>query len=247
MTSLPTSAATTLNRMAERQVFDRDALNALLDETLIAHIAAVVDGEPLVIPMAFARDGDAILIHLSTGAGAALRAGREAAPLAISVCAVDALVYATTLYDSSMNYRSAVVHGVPEVVLGEAKNAALELIAAKLMPGRAAEVPENSRRELAGTLVLRIPITTVSMKARSGEPGVSERLDDGAWAGLLPLLQSWGEPATATFVAGGVEVAASVGARVGGTVGARAGGTVDGGAGVAAGGSARGSRVPVLG
>ena len=169
--------------------------------------------------MAFARDDDAILIHLSTGAGAALRAGREAAPLAISVCAVDALVYATTLYDSSMNYRSAVVHGVPEVVLGEAKNTALELIAAKLMPGRAVEVPENSRRELAGTLVLRIPITTVSMKARSGEPGVSERLNDGAWAGLLPLVQSWGEPVTATFVAGGVDVAASVEARIGGAVG----------------------------
>ena len=153
MTSLPTLRATTLNRMAERQVFDRDALYALLDQTLIAHVAAVVDGRA-------AGDSDGLRarrrchpLHLSTGAGAALRAGREAAPLAVSVCAVDALVYATTLYDSSMNYRSAVVHGLPEVVLGDAEKRRTRphRREADARAGRP-RFPRTSRRELAGTL-----------------------------------------------------------------------------------------------
>ncbi|THG36138.1 pyridoxamine 5'-phosphate oxidase family protein [Glaciibacter flavus] len=213
MDSLPTSVDTTLNRMPDRQVLDRAALHALLDEELIAHVSAVVRGQALTIPMAFARDGDGILLHLSTGAGTALRAGGDATPLTVSVCAVDALVYATTLYDSSMNYRSAVIHGVPEALHGSAKEAALAVIADKLMPGRAAEVPENSRRELAGTLVLRVPITTVSMKARAGDPSESDRLDDGAWAGLLPAVRTWGAPVTASFTPAGIASPPSVTGR----------------------------------
>ncbi|WP_419819391.1 hypothetical protein [Glaciibacter flavus] len=74
-------------------------------------------------------------------------------------------------------------------------------------------MPENSRRELAGTLVLRVPITTVSMKARTGDPSESERLDDGAWAGLLPAVRTWGAPVTAAFTPAGIASPPSVTGR----------------------------------
>ncbi|MET1017635.1 MAG: pyridoxamine 5'-phosphate oxidase family protein, partial [Leifsonia flava] len=123
------------------------------------------------------------------------------------------LVYAGTLYDSSMNYRSAVVYGVP-VVLGEQeKGAALDAIAAKLMPGRSGEVPTSTRRELAATQVLRIPISDFAMKARTGDPSASDGADPSAWIGVLPMTRAWGEPLIAASVDPATVVPESVSVR----------------------------------
>ena len=177
---------------------EQAAAYTVLDEALISHVAAVTPAGPLVIPMAFARDGDALLVHCSTGAGLALRSGGPDSRLAVSVAILDGLVYAGTLYDSSMNYRSVVVYGVP-VVLGDAeKEAALDVITAKLMPGRSSEVPTSTRRELAATQVLRIPISDFAMKERTGDPSPSDEADPLAWTGVLPLSRTWGEPRTAS-------------------------------------------------
>ena len=108
VTMTNTTAPRRIRRLAERQTTDRDALFALLDEELVGHLAAVVDGSPVVVPMGFARDGEHLLVHGSTGGGFALRAAAERATVAFSVTAVDGLVYARSLFDSSMNYRSAV-------------------------------------------------------------------------------------------------------------------------------------------
>ncbi|MET0975525.1 MAG: pyridoxamine 5'-phosphate oxidase family protein [Leifsonia sp.] len=213
MTTIDNPQSTRIRRLSERQVDDRDALYALLDEALIAHVAAATPAGPLVIPMAFARDGDGLLVHCSTGAGLALRSGGSDGRLALSVAILDGLVYAGTLYDSSMNYRSAVVYGVPAVVAEEEKEAGLSLIAAKLMPGRSNEVPTSTRRELAATQVLRIPIADFAMKARSGDPSPNDEADPSVWTGVLPLTRRWGEPRMAATLDPATVVPESVAVR----------------------------------
>ena len=191
-----TTSPRRIRRLAERQTTNRDALFALLDDELVGHLTAVVDGAPVVVPMGFARDGEHLLVHGSTGGGFALRAAAERATVAFAVTALDGLVFARSLFDSSMNYRSAVVYGVLEPVDDERADAALLALSERLMPGRSAEVRAITRKEIAATRVLRLALDDVVMKARAAGP--SEDPDDGedhtVWAGVVPLERAWGAP-----------------------------------------------------
>jgi nitroimidazol reductase NimA-like FMN-containing flavoprotein (pyridoxamine 5'-phosphate oxidase superfamily) len=208
---LPVTARTQVRRLPERQRTDRELLHAIVDEALIAHVAVVRDGLPVVIPFAVARDGDDLLLHGSTGAGL-LRAAGSAAPISVAITHVDALVVARSSFDNSMNYRSVVAFGTPQVVEGEAKTEALKILTDHLLPGRWDEVRASTRRELAATLVLRLPLDEVSVKVRDAPATVTE--DDGedrrVWAGLLPLRMVTADPITHPEVPAGVEVPASV-------------------------------------
>ena len=214
MTTTTTSAQRRIRRLAERQTHDRDALFGLLDSELVGHLAASVDGIPVVVPMGFARDGDHVLVHGSTGGGFALRAAAERATVAFAVTALDGLVFARSLFDSSMNYRSAVVYGVLEAVEGEQADAALLALSERLMPGRSAEVRAITRKEVAATRVLRLPLDDVVMKVRAAGP--SEAVDDGEdhtiWAGVMPLGRAWGAPVPSGLTPAGTLTPKSVAA-----------------------------------
>lgn len=207
-----TTPARRIRRLAERQTTDRDELFALLDGELVGHLAAVVDGAPVVVPMGYARDGEHLLVHGSTGGGFALRAAAERATVAFAVTALDGLVFARSLFDSSMNYRSAVVYGVLEPVDGEQADAALLALSERLMPGRSAEVRAMTRKEIAATRVLRLPLDDVVMKARAA--GASEDPDDGedhaVWAGVVPLERTWGAPVPSPLTPAGTPTPDSV-------------------------------------
>ena len=116
-----------LGRHAERGRQERAELDALLDEVLAGTLSTVVDGRPWVVPMLFARDGDRVLLHGSTGAGA-LRHVAAGAPAVLSVTVVDGLVVAHSTFDSSANYRSAVIHGELRPLDGEHRTEALTRI-----------------------------------------------------------------------------------------------------------------------
>jgi uncharacterized protein len=208
---LSISDATRIGRIAERQVTDRRVLYDILDRALVAHVAVVRDGMPVVIPFACARDGDSLLLHGSTGAGL-LREAAGGAPISVGVTLVDGLVVARSVFDNSMNYRSVVAFGVPEVLDGEAKERALHRLVDHLLPGREGEVRPSNRRELAATLVLRLPLDRVSVKVRA--EAVTVEPDDGedrsVWAGVLPTVTVAGEPVAHPDVAEGVAVPASV-------------------------------------
>lgn len=208
--ALEVTDETRIRREPHRQVTDREALHAILDEALVAHLAVVRDGLPVVLPFACARDGDALLLHGSTGAGGMrLAAGM---PVSVAVTHVDGLVFARTTFESSMRFRSAVVHGVPEVLTGEDRSRALLTLSDHLFPGRTAEVRANSPKELAATLVLRLPLDRVSVKIAAGPPEVLP--DDveprEVWAGIVPLALAAGEPVPAPDVPAGVAVPESV-------------------------------------
>ena len=203
-----------IRRLAERQTTDRDALFTLLDRELVGHLAAVVDGAPVVVPTGYARVGEHLLVHGSTGGGFALRAASDRSTVAFSVTALDGLVFARSLFDSSMNYRSAVVYGVLEPVDDEQADAALLALSERLMPGRAAEVRAITRKEIAATRVLRLALDDVVMKTRAA--GASEAPDDGedhsVWAGVVPLERTWGAPETSPLTPEGTPIPDSVAA-----------------------------------
>ncbi|NUT99087.1 MAG: pyridoxamine 5'-phosphate oxidase family protein [Saccharothrix sp.] len=202
-TSPPTEPAplsptdrSTIKRGKHRAVTDRDALHAVLDNALFCHLAVVVDGAPLVLPTGFGRDGDRIFLHGSTGA----RSLREAAtgiPVCVAVTILDGVVYARSVFDHSMNYRAAVIHGTAVPVTDpDEKSHALRLLTEHIAPGSWDYARKPTPKELAATSVLALDLTEASVKIRSGPPGDED--DDVAanakWAGVLPLHSTWGKP-----------------------------------------------------
>jgi nitroimidazol reductase NimA-like FMN-containing flavoprotein (pyridoxamine 5'-phosphate oxidase superfamily) len=181
-----------------------------LDATLIGHVGLVVDGHPLVVPTAIARDGDRVLIHGSTGSGW-LRRVATGADVCLTVTALDGLVIARSAFESSMHYRSAVLFGRLDPVPDSAAEAALDRLTETMLPGRSAEVRRPTPRELSATLVLALPIERWSLKISAGWP--DDPPDDvagPAWAGVVPLHTTPGPPQTAPDLRSGIVVPPSV-------------------------------------
>ncbi|HET8640726.1 MAG TPA: pyridoxamine 5'-phosphate oxidase family protein [Pseudonocardiaceae bacterium] len=205
---LEVTARTKVTRLPYRQVTDRQVLYEVLDAGLVAHVALCDGGLPVVLPVGYARDDDRLLIHGSTGGGL-LRKAAAGAPVAVGVTLLDGLVYARSLFDSSMNYRSVVVFGQASPVRDEAKPRALRLLAERLMPGRWDEVREPNGKELAATLVLELPLAEASVKIRTGPPSEEDPPEPAlpgrprAWAGVLPLHTVTGSPVPAPDVEAG--------------------------------------------
>ena len=210
MSTLPATGRTRVTRLRERQVVDRAALHDVLDAALVAHVGLVRDGAAVVLPMGCARRGEALLLHGSTGGGL-LRAAASGAALTATVTVLDGLVYAGTAFDSSMNYRSAMVVGTAAVLEGEEAVEALRVLTEHLMPGRWDEVPAPTARELAATLVLSLPLDEASVKVRTGGPSDPPQ-PGGPWTGVLPLALAAGEPVPADGLPAGTAVPGTVAA-----------------------------------
>jgi nitroimidazol reductase NimA-like FMN-containing flavoprotein (pyridoxamine 5'-phosphate oxidase superfamily) len=179
-----------LRRFPEQGVTDRTALDALLDSQWMGVLSCVADGLPLAVPMLYARDGDRLLLHGSTGAGA-LRRVADGAPAVLTVVALDALVVAPTTFESSVNYRSATIRGQLQTLGDDARAASLDRFSEVLIPGRTDEVRAPNRKELAATLALALPIDPDGWLLKVADdwpatPAESEA-DEDVWSGLVPM------------------------------------------------------------
>jgi uncharacterized protein len=195
MSDLEPTPRTTLRRLPERGHFDRATVNAILDEALVCHVGFVRDGQPFVIPTIHAREGDHVLVH-GSAASRMLKTLQGGVPVCLTATLLDGLVLARSAFNHSMNYRSVVVLGEARAVTEpREKWDALHAIVEHVAPGRWREVREPSAKELAATLVLRLPIEEASAKVRTGPPHDDE--EDYAlecWAGVLPLRLTPGAP-----------------------------------------------------
>ena len=179
---------TALRRHRERAQYDRDAVYAILDEGFICHAACAVDGTVWMIPTAYGRDGDHLLLH-GAAANHVLKAAAAGAELTVTVTLIDGLVLARSTFHHSLNYRSVVVFGQAiEVTDPVEKAEALTVIVEHMLPGRTDDARSPTGRELASTRVLRLPLDEVSAKVRTGGP-IDDAEDMGlpVWAGVLPL------------------------------------------------------------
>ena len=206
----PTSR-TRLVRHPERGRFDRALVHHVLDEGLVCHVGFVTGGQPFVIPTVHARVGDHLYVH-GSAASRMLRTLAGGTPVCVTVTLLDGLVLARSAFHHSVNYRSVVVLGtaVP-VVDPDEKEAALHALVEHVLAGRMADVRPPSPKELAATLVLRLPIEEASAKVRTGPP-VDDEGDYGrtTWAGVLPLAVAAGEPVPDPRLPHGVPVPAAV-------------------------------------
>lgn len=189
---------TTVRRQPARGSFDAGLVHAILDEAWVAHVGFAADGVPMVIPMAHWRVGDRLFLH-GAPASRLMRTLRDGGEICVTVTLIDGLVLARSAFHHSMNYRSVVILGQPELVADEAeKRAILDAFVEKVAPGRAAEVRGANAGELAGTLLLALPIVEASAKVRQGPPKDDEAdLALPVWAGEIPLRLVAGDPVPA--------------------------------------------------
>ncbi|MFD9703600.1 pyridoxamine 5'-phosphate oxidase family protein [Lentzea sp. NPDC059081] len=183
----------TIKRGKNRAVQDRQVLYDILDAGLVCHLAVEVDGAPFLVPTAYGRDGNRIFLHGSTGSQS-IRSMIEGKPVCVAVTLVDGVVYSRSVFHHSMNYRSAIVHGIAKVA--EDPEHALKVIVEHVTPGSWDYARSPSKKELAATVALEIDLTEASVKVREGGPG-EEPADLEAnlvWGGHLPLVRTWGAP-----------------------------------------------------
>jgi len=185
---------TRLRRRAQRGDFDVATIHAIVDDAYVAHVGFVVDGAPRVLPMTYARVGDALYLH-GAAANAMLRAA-AGTEVCVTITLLDGLVLARAALKHSMNYRSVVVFGTASTVEdGIEKRAALDAIVEHSVPGRATVARPPTAAEVHTTLVLRVPITEASAKVRTGGPNDDDAdLDHAVWAGHVPLRLVPGAP-----------------------------------------------------
>ncbi|MCQ4084865.1 pyridoxamine 5'-phosphate oxidase family protein [Streptomyces sp. RB6PN25] len=184
-------------RSRERASWDRDLVHSVLDEGYVCHLGFVRDGAPVVLPTLYARVGERLYVHGSTGSRPLRGAGEEAGlPVCLTVTLVDGIVLARSAFHHSINYRSVVVHGTAYEVTDPAERAtALDALVNHIVPGRADDSRRANAKELAATAVIRLDLEEVSAKIRSGGPNDDpEDLTLPYWSGVLPVVPAYGTP-----------------------------------------------------
>jgi nitroimidazol reductase NimA-like FMN-containing flavoprotein (pyridoxamine 5'-phosphate oxidase superfamily) len=208
---LTKTEAVTVRRKTERADYRRASANAILDEALVAHVGIIVDDQPFVIPMAFGRDGNRLILHGSR-ATRLLRALDDGCAVCVTVTLVDGVVLARSQFHTSMNYRSLVIVGVARHLDDPAeKRRAMEALVDHVVPGRTAEARPPTESELAQITAIEIPINTASVKARTeGVLDEPEDLDLDVWAGVVPVTTQFGAPIPEPDLRAGMELPPSV-------------------------------------
>ncbi|HET6167564.1 MAG TPA: pyridoxamine 5'-phosphate oxidase family protein [Marmoricola sp.] len=204
MTRPPTDR-TRLRRLPEKGVEDVAVMHAILDAARVAHVAFVHDGHPVNVPTGAARDGDRLLLHGSTGSRL-YRHLAEGADVCVTVTLLDGMVLARSAFESSMHYRSVMVFGRTAVLPDADKVTALRAMSEAWLPGRWDTLRPPNPKELAATMVLALPLDEWSVKVSDGPPeDPAEDLDAPVWAGVLPIVTSYGDPVPAPDLRGDPE------------------------------------------
>jgi uncharacterized protein len=188
---------TTVRRLPERGRYDRETVDAILDEAYICHLGLVdPEGRPFVVPTIHARVGDDLYVHGSPASRALRTADKAPIDACVAVTIVDGLVLARSAFHHSMNYRSVVVYGPATRVEDlDEKRTALHAVVEHVLRDRSDGSREPNTKELKGTLVLRIPLDESSAKVRTGGPkDDDEDMDLDVWAGVVPLRLVPGAP-----------------------------------------------------
>ena len=206
------SDRTRIRRIAEHGHYDRRTIDAILDAGLVAHVGLVDPmGSPVVVPMAYARVGDRVIVHGSV-ASRTVRAGASGVAMCVTVTLLDGLVVARSLFESSFRYRSVVVMGDAVAIDDPVEKLDLLLrLSEHLMPGRTTEARHPSIKELAATRLFALALDETSAKVNDGFPTDDPAdLDLDVWAGVVPMRTVLDQPIDAPDLRAGLAVDPSV-------------------------------------
>lgn len=197
MSTASPSKRTRVRRHPERGRYERETIDAILDEGFHGHLAFVLDGQPYAMPMLYVRSGDQLFLHGSVKSrliGAAV----EGARLCFTVTLIDGLVMARAAFTHSVNYRTVVVLGQGRAVRERAEKLhAMDLLVDHVIPGRTNDARQADAKELKATEIIALPIEEASAKVRTGPPKDKDSdLEMPIWAGVLPVALRAGEPVT---------------------------------------------------
>lgn len=200
-----------VRQLREKAAYDQETVHAVLDAGLVAHVAFVQDGEPIVVPMLYGREGETLFLHGARKARV-IRLLEGTGAVCVNVTLLDGLVYARSAFASSMNYRSTTVFGKARLVDGrDDKLNALRIISECTMPGRWDEVRESLENEIKMTGVIAVDIESASAKISAGVPDDEDiDLDTPIWAGVLPLESRFTSLQGDDLVQDGVEPSAAL-------------------------------------
>ena len=200
-----------VRQLREKAAYDRATVHRILDAGLCAHAAFVQDGQPVVVPMLYGRDGETLFLH-GARKSRVVRLLEQTMTVCINVTLLDGLVFARSTFNSSMNYRSVTVHGPARLIDDhEEKRRALHVISESTMPGRWDEVRDSLDKEVKMTGIIAVSIESASAKISAGMPDDEDfDLDAPVWAGVLPLEQRFTELQADALVRDGQEPSAAL-------------------------------------
>lgn len=212
----PQNRQNTVRQLRHKAAYDKETVHAILDAGLLAHVAFVQDGLPVVVPMLYGRSDETVYLHGARKARI-IRMLADTGTACMNVTLVDGLVFARSAFNSSMNYRSVTVFGNARLIEDDAKKRiALRRITECTMPGRWDELREPLERELRMTGVIALDIDSASAKVAAGMP--EDEPDDygiPVWAGVLPLRAQFTKLQTDDRVLDGVQASEAVRAMEG--------------------------------
>lgn len=191
--TLPDSGLTRHRRLREQGSWDRDDLDSILADGMICHLGVIVDGHPMVVPTVYGSDGHTVYFHGSVASRSLVAAPRST--VCLTVTHLDGLVLARSVFEHGVNYRSAMVHGVPRHVTDpDEKLAGLRHLTDHIAPGQWGYARRPSHKELAATVLLALSLEHASVKIRTGAPDDGDGPDGElpVWAGVLSLHTAWG-------------------------------------------------------
>ncbi|MER5963790.1 pyridoxamine 5'-phosphate oxidase family protein [Streptomyces sp. NPDC002057] len=217
---LAVTGRTRLRRLREQGSHRRADLDAVLGAGFLCHLGVTVDGSTMVVPTVYGVEGDQLYLHGSVASRSLVRAPE--ATVCVTVTHVDGLVLARSVFEHGVNYRCAMVYGVPRVVTDpDERLRGLRALTEQSAPGQWEYVRQPSRKELAATVLLALDLTEASVKTRSGPPddGDSEDAALGLWAGVLPVVTTFGAPVTDPLLPAGSVPPVHVASRAGRVLG----------------------------
>ncbi|UYB44360.1 pyridoxamine 5'-phosphate oxidase family protein [Streptomyces sp. Je 1-4] len=182
------------HRLREQGSLDRNDLDAILKAGFVCHLGVTVDSNLLVIPTVYGTDGTTLYFHGSV-ASRSLVASPDAS-VCVTVTHIDGLVLARSVFEHGVNYRSAMIFGIPRPITDpEEKWTGLRCLTEQVTPGQWDYARQPSRKELAATSLLALSLDEASVKIRTGAPDDGDTPDAelGLWAGVLPLQAHWGD------------------------------------------------------
>ena len=206
MKTYPISNRNRVKRISNNSDYSKETVHAIIDEALFCHLGIIHDGKPVVIPTIHARVGDQIVFH-GSNASRLLKISNNN-EICVTITLLDGLVMARSLFNSSMNYRSAVIFGKGEIIKDhDERMAAFKSITDHIAPGRWDDARQPNNSELKQTSVVRMPIDEASAKISMGPPDDED--EDYAldyWAGVIPINQTYGEPESDPILQEGITI-----------------------------------------